>query len=202
MSGSGRRNARKAPLRKQSDQWGEDFSAHGRSLTAGYKFNAAKDYERYTGRKTTHKHQQDELSVTFYEMYRNEQISIGQTRPILMYGAGHILLLVRACSDHSVYRKPSFTSLLQSHGKHIDYMYYVASLCHYIPWYMCKQRAVSTIRLYLLQHQFSLAPRYTLKVQSSYTSSQVKAWAKSGIKTTDYFGLIGYDTRCSECSGI
>ena len=75
----------------------------------------------------------------------------------------------------------SFVQLLRAHGKNIDFLYFIASMCHFLPSYLCKHRAIATIRTYLQHLHLSLLPRYVLKIQPSYSQGHVRAWARRNI---------------------
>lgn len=122
LKGSSRKNARRAFLRKQTEQWGEDVQAHSRTVIAAHDATLAKDFEKYTNRKLSPKRKQASLGVTFHEMYRNGQLHPGCLGPINLYRATHVLLFVKACSDHRVCKKVSFNTLLACHGETIDYL--------------------------------------------------------------------------------
>ena len=123
-------------LRSQAEQWGEDFSTHGRTLTAAYNRNLEKDYAKYSRRKATLKQKQDALSVAFKELYTNDQLSMRIMGPVHLYAPLHVLLFIKAMSDHRICKQLSFVALLNAHGKSFDYLYYIASLCQYTPSYM------------------------------------------------------------------
>ena len=57
------------------------------------------------------------------------------------------------------------------------YAYYLADLCHLIPSYQCKQRALSTIRMFFEALRLQLSPRYVLRFESSFCSRGLRKWA-------------------------
>ena len=54
-----------------------------------------------------------ELSLTFKEIYRAEQLRMGLLGPIFIYAAAHTLSFLRGCADHRACKILSFTRLLQ-----------------------------------------------------------------------------------------
>ena len=71
--------------------------------------------------------------------------------------------------------------MLQMHGKGLGYAYYLADLCHLIPAYQCKQRALSTIRMFFEALRIQFLPQYVFRVESSFCSRDLRKWAKTEI---------------------
>lgn len=97
--------------------------------------------------------------------------------PIYIYSPQYTLLFSKGCSNHRVCKKLCMVRLLREQGKHEDYAHYLAGLCHFILSYLCKQRALSTIRLFFEATHLQLTSSYVLRVATAYTVAQVKRWA-------------------------
>ena len=72
-----RRNKRRSDLDRERLQWGEELNQHSVQLRVAREWNIIALYQRYTRRLRNAKEIRTDLSLTFAELYRNEQIHLG-----------------------------------------------------------------------------------------------------------------------------
>lgn len=110
-SQSSRRNKRKADL-TECEQWGQEMDTHAKQLDVAHVSNILKQHSTYTARNTTANSIKSDLSLTFQEMYRNEQIRHGESGPIFLYQLSTAMLFLKGLSDHKVCNKISVAAML------------------------------------------------------------------------------------------
>ena len=151
---------------------------HARALSAAHEANIIKKYESYSRKQAKAKDIKHHLGLTFTEFYRMEQGKLGAKGPINVYSPSNILLFIRGCADPKVCKKLKFGTLLQQHGKTLDYCYWIAEMCVHLPTYQLKERATACINLFLAENHLVLTSRYSSKVESTYQAKAIKDWAK------------------------
>ena len=176
-----RRNRRQKDIHLETVQWGGDHNLHARQLSEAHEKNIMAQFQTYTRRAADARNIRDDLSLTFKELYRQEQVRVGTSGPINIYATPSAILFIRGCADLRTCRNLCFNRLLHTVGKSIDYCYHLAEICNRFPTYQCKVRALSNIRNYLESHHQKLGARYTLKVTSTYHAPSIKAWAKRTV---------------------
>ena len=135
--------------------------AHAKQLGLAHTANTLKRYTSFSGRQETSGTIKEKLSLSFHEMYRGEQLRLGQPGPSLLYQAGCPLMFLKGCSDHRMFKKISVAPMLSYMNKQkgLGYCYRLAEMCSYMPSYQGKTRAFTIIQDYLTIHQLYLAKR-------------------------------------------
>ena len=110
-------------------QWGQETNSHARELTSSREKNLARSYERLSRRQATAKEIRNDLSQSFMELYRPEQLRLKIFGPICIYSAAHSLLLLRGCADHRICKTLRFLYVLIHQQRPVDYLYHIAELC-------------------------------------------------------------------------
>ena len=167
-SESSRRNKRRSELRVQTEQWGMENDTHSKQLDSAHVQNVLKQYATYTKRKEAGTTVKTELSLTFHEVYRNEQIRLGAQGPILIYQLSNMLMFLRGCADPKLFRRISVEKMLLYTNKPIDYCYHMADMCTHMPSYQSKVRAFTVIQDFLRTKHLYLAKNYSVKILSTY----------------------------------
>ena len=123
-----------------------------------------------------------DLSLTFLELYRTEQIRQKTAGPINIYSAQHTILFLRGCADQNLCKRRCISNFLNQQHRNYDYLYHVAELCNLFPAYQCNIRTFTNLKDYLKAQHLQLAARYTLKALHTYDDLSLERWAKHTIR--------------------
>ena len=148
----------------QANNWGIENTAHAKLLDDSHMKNILKKHDTYTSRKEGANHIRTWFSLTFEELYRDEQIRYGLCGPILIYQMKCSILFLKGCSDHRIYKTLSLGSFLDYAGKPLDYCFHLAEMANFIPSYQGETRAFTFIQDFpkntISSHQSSIVSNY------------------------------------------